>query len=65
MKLERPPTSEQLSRIIELLVEVGDEKLKYLKEKYGINFAYIPNYEYADRIIAILENAKEKDISQL
>ena len=65
MKLERPPTQEQLNRIIELLLEVGEKKINYLRKKYGINFAYIPNYEYADRIIAILESAKERDISEL
>jgi len=65
MYLQRPPTQQQLNRIIELILEVGDKKINYLKEKYGINFSYIPTYDYADRIIAILERAKEKDISEL
>ena len=65
MYLQRPPTQQQLNRIIELILEVGDKKINHLKEKYGINFSYIPTYDYADRIIAILERAKEKDISEL
>ncbi len=65
MQLQRPPTQEQLNRIIELLLEVGEKKIRYLREKYGIKFTYIPTYEYADRIIAILENTKSKDISEL
>lgn len=65
MEFQRPPTQEQLNRIIELLLEVGEKKIQYLREKYGIKFSYIPTYEYADKIIAILENAKSKDISEL
>ena len=65
MEFQRPPTREQLNRIIDLIISLGEDKINFLKEKYGIDFSYIPTYEYASRIISILENAKRKDISQL
>ena len=65
MEFQRPPTREQLNKIINLIINLGENKINYLKEKYGIDFSSIPTYEYADRIISILENAKRKDISQL
>ena len=60
MYLDKPPTREQLNRIITLLLQIPREDIKYIEDKYGIDFSYIPDYETASRLIAILEYVKER-----
>ena len=65
MYLDKPPTREQLNRIISLLLQIPRENIKYLEDRYGIDFSYIPDYETANRLIAILEYVKEKTSSKV
>ncbi len=60
MYLKRPPTQKQLNKIIALLSEIPSSEIERLKKEYGIDFGYLPTYDYADRIISILERIKQK-----
>jgi hypothetical protein len=60
MYLRRPPTQKQLNKIIALLSEIPTFEIERLKKEYGIDFGYLPTYDYAERIIAILENIRKK-----